>query len=487
MIVAIVFLVTAGFVIYLYSLAWPSSLWLTFAVVVWLLTRKSKLPLFTALAKATFPFLWGLSAVVMLQIYFNLHGIETYQLHALEATLLEVKDTVPAWTDFAWWQFCTIIAVLFSLHLTFLRYTPLKHFLWTIKLLSKVGAVLGTLACFTFFGQQAASQPVHKAEAKLVVQIANLRDQNWRDSIHVLATQAVTEQFSRMDAETRRALIKNAQLLTQRPVLNNSADQLRRADMQRQANQLLKNLLALHLKEAVPVPEVSIEVPAAEPPHKQNAELFERLSTERRQKAKIETEHDEARAALDAVVSRITNGLTEPAIDLVKGLAEYFLGGYSNFLVERVKTISSKTTSAYFDKLRKPLIDHLVDYGMRCWEPLRAKRPREIAHELMLKARVWSLKEAAELISEAKQEGSRMKLEHAKEKVEIAREITSDRQSGALSSGDAFEGKITRLLAQIDAAQKPVSLAEANRKEKRLKNVKRRQEFIRKSAKPRVR
>lgn len=405
--------------------------------------------------------------MALLQIYFNLHDIETVQLHALEATLLEIKDTIPAWIDFAWWQFCMIITVLFTMHLTFPRFTPVKHFLWTTKLLGRFIAVLGALACFTFFGQQAALQPLHNAEAKLVKQIAVLREENWRESIHVLATQAVTEQFSRMDIETRRTLIENAQLLTLRTNLHSLSieDQIRRVNIQFEANKLLENFLFLHLVEVMPALEVSIEVevPASEPLYRKYGELFERLGAEIRQKAKIKAEQDEARAALDAVISEITNGLTNPAIDLVKLLAGSFLEGYSDFLVERVKTISSKTASAYLDKLNKPLINDLVDYGMRCWEPLRAKRPQELVRELMLKARAWSIKRVRVLISKAKQNGSRKMLNAAKEEIEIAREIESALQVGATSQDDAFKGEITRLLAQIDAEQEPVNQKEAYR------------------------
>lgn len=469
--------------IFLFCSTWPLSLWLTFTVTIWGFTRKSNHPLLKSIAKTAFPFLWGIAAVMLLQIYLNSIEIEAFELHAIEVILLELKDRLPAWTDFKFWQLCLIIALLLGINILFPRLAAVKHFFWATKLLSNIAAIFASMTCFTFFSSEVISQPTINAERKLIAQIADLRDKRWRESLHVLAIHAVTEQFSEMNGPTQAALRATAQSLTQRPNRDKSSPQVLEAtnikmkrhllELNYDTDELLEEFLKLRLKNDLSLPPLPSETFTSENDHSsfdkinKMADLFRIRSTEISREAEIKAEEQEARAALDAVLSDVTNGLATPAKNLIKNLASNFLAEYSGFLISQVSSIASATASAYIDRLRKPLINHLVNYGMRSWEPLRTKNPLELAHEVMSRARDACVNTATELLSEAKEKSSTESLKLATKFLSLAKEIDPIQTSDSTPQDDLFEHEVQALTAEIGAAREPVRNAEIHKEEGR--------------------
>jgi hypothetical protein len=452
--VAIAVFAATGLTMYLAYLASPSSLWLMMATAIFLVSRNSANPLVKALAKTTFPFLWGLGAVAALQIYFHFYGVQTTRLHALEATLLELKDEVPAWTDFAWWQFCGIIFLLLAMHLAIPRFSPVKRFLWTTKLLGNIGAVLATMACFTFFGHQAAVQPLGVAQGKLVAEIAEARDKNWRDSVHVLATEAMAQELTRMDAPAQAALLKNAVLLARWPSAAGT--------MPPEVDSRIADAFRTRLYEQLPMLQLSIDAPPTESRPATTAELFAQRTAEQQRKNELRHEQDKARAALEAVVSRLINGLTDAPANLVKALISNLLEGDSSFLAEHVTAFASKTASAFFDKLRKPLIDKIVDIGMRRWQIFGSKPASEMmATEVSSQARDMSLKEAGRWVSFALRANSPVMLDYARREIQIAVNLALASAIRAAQLESQFQAEVEQALTQVEQTRRQIQLNQA--------------------------
>lgn len=451
----------------IFTLAWPTIIWLIICILTWGISRLFQHPVAKAMTKTVFPVMVALGVVTFTQIYLNLREIDQYELHAYEALILEFSDNIQSWTDVSVLTFCTIAVVLFMLHLSAPKIIQVKYFIRAFNFISILGAVILIISSFSFFIHEVANRTIAITKEKLIAQIAIRRVENWEDSMRMLATTAVTELLKQTDKDTWIVLEKTSEHLDSVSNLSLMYSEFKHGTYQSNGQlrfALYKTLIST-MQESAGEPWIFISETITEPKASTGAELIQHMNSEVRQAESIRLAEAEARATFDAVLSKITEGLTKSATQLVRSIADDIVDDYSRILLDSIQTIAAETANIYFDKLRSPLFDKLLEHGMRYFASIRARPPKEIVQLVVIKTRTHHLNLVHELVTEAKKEGSRAKLLLARDALAVASALSL----ASLPDLTFKSSDITKAHAEIQDAQEPVKQIEQRNLEFRMK------------------
>jgi hypothetical protein len=413
-----------GFAIMVIALSWPVSGWLGgLLVVLWLLGRREN-PWTKSARKVLQPIIWALCVLAVLQFIYNASLPEEHAttIAEIEGYIADLATALPKWLKLPWWGVCFLLVIVMLLNALKPQAKLVSKFLKGKKILSRVAAVLATLACFSFFAPETFRPHIVATRTKIRARMVALeKEKAAAKAQHVVLNRfrVVMEQLSHLQ---RAHLIANFQVIT---AISREAPAARAVAL---------NLANSHWNALTPVP-AEVDLPnsvlkSSQPlPDKIQTVSYSTLQRYEKELALQHAANSEFEKGLKRVFAETVGAATDSLKDIAFEYIGALIGLESNELLHQTQRYFDLVADTYFDKVKDPLIDKAVARLRTVWENLGENNMAvDETLSVAIQTRNAATNEAIALATAAKDEAAGISGKSGEEAISAAARVEANAQ-----------------------------------------------------------